>query len=196
MVDLARAGDAGQQDHPLIEFAQLFHDRRQIELGEVGNEVVHAPGDHAHVPLLLQEIDAESPVLAVDFDGVGEVDAAGFVEDLPPCARRASAGRAAPSRRRRSARDSSAAASRCTRTIRRPAHLQVQVAPFQLHQRAKELVDFQIRPSWRERCSIAGIARLRRRLTVRMFLTHAIVLDTGSDATSQLASAASCRIPR
>ena len=84
MVDLARAGDAGQQHHPLIVFAQLLDDRRQVELGEVGNAAVDAPGDHAHVSLLLQEIDAESPELAVDVDGVGEIDAAGFVEDFPP----------------------------------------------------------------------------------------------------------------
>ena len=52
---------------------------------EVGNEIVHAPSHHADVPQLLQHVDAESPVGAVDIDDVGKVAAAGFVEDfLPP----------------------------------------------------------------------------------------------------------------
>ena len=99
------------------------------------------------LPLLLQEIHAESPHVAVDFDGVGEVDAAGFVENLPP-----------PLVQQRGAKPhhfgvvDRPAVHRPQRSvhanIRRPADFQMQIAPFQLHQRAEQLVDFQIRIAW------------------------------------------------
>ena len=108
----ARAGDAGQQHHPLIVFAKLLDDRRQIELGEVGNAAVDAAGDHAHVSLLLHEIDAESPQFAIDIGGVREIDAAGFVEDFLPALIHKRQAEPHRSRRSRSARGSSAAATR------------------------------------------------------------------------------------
>ena len=58
---LARTGDAGQQDHALVELAESFDDRRQVEALEVGNPVVHPAGDQADVPELLQHVHAESP---------------------------------------------------------------------------------------------------------------------------------------
>ena len=70
-------------------------DRRQIQPGEVGNPVVYAAGDQADMPKLLEHVDAESPLGAFDVDDVGEVGAAGFVEESLPALvehREASAG--------------------------------------------------------------------------------------------------------
>ena len=52
---LARAGDAGQQDHALVELAQVVQDRRAGQSrSKSGITVVHPPGDQPHVPHLLQ----------------------------------------------------------------------------------------------------------------------------------------------
>ena len=133
---------------------KFFDDRRQVELGEVGNEAVDPPGDQPNVTLLLQEIDAEPPGIAVDVDHVGEVDAAGFVEDLlPPRVENRLAephdfgvvDRAAVHRPQR-AMDAH---------IRGPADLEMQIASFQFDHGPKQLVDFQLVPSLKKRCSIA-----------------------------------------
>ena len=46
-----------------------------------GTKLFTRPGHHSHVAQLLQHIDAETPQLAVDVDGVGKVGPAGLVEN-------------------------------------------------------------------------------------------------------------------
>ncbi len=80
---LAGTGHAGQQDHSLIELAEFLDYRREVEALEVGNEVVHEPGDQPEVSELLQQIDAEPPYFAVAFHGIREVRAAIPFENRP-----------------------------------------------------------------------------------------------------------------
>src|SRR5262249_26232366 len=53
---LAGTGDAGKQHHALIVMAKLFDRGRQKEALEVGDNAIHAPGNHADVAKLLQQV--------------------------------------------------------------------------------------------------------------------------------------------
>src|SRR5207248_5608749 len=77
---LAAAGDAGQDDHPLVEVAQLLDGRGQAELLEAGDIGVDAAGDETEPATLVEEVDAEAALVVAD--DVGVVDAAGLLEGL------------------------------------------------------------------------------------------------------------------
>ena len=80
---LARAGDAGEDDDPLLVLGQLGHDRRQAELLEVGDRVVDPPCDEAEPASGLEEVDAEPGLQVAVEDDVGEVGAPFILKDLP-----------------------------------------------------------------------------------------------------------------
>ncbi len=80
---LARARHAGEEHHALIEHAEPLDALRQEEALEVGDRVVDAAGDHAHRPLLREQIHAESPLHAIHHARVREVDAPLLLEDPP-----------------------------------------------------------------------------------------------------------------
>ena len=83
VVDLPRAGDAGQEDDPLVVAGDLAEDRWQAQALEVGDRRVDAAGDQAEAAALREQVDAEPGLIAVGLeDDVGEVDAAGLLEDL------------------------------------------------------------------------------------------------------------------
>ncbi len=83
VVDLPRAGDARQDDDALVVAGDLAQDRRQPEPLEVGDRGIDAAGDQAEPAALLEQVDAEPGLVAVGLeDDVGEVDAAGVLEDV------------------------------------------------------------------------------------------------------------------
>ena len=127
---------------PWSNLHRLDHDRRQVQPFEVGDPVVHAASDQAHVAHLLQQVDAEPPADAVDFHGVREVGPAGLVINLAVAL--VEHGNEQPHHFLVIDR---AAVQRPQRAVDahvgRAVDLQVQVAPFELDQRAKQLVDFQ-----------------------------------------------------
>ena len=112
---------------------------------EGGNLVFHATGDQAHVPHLLQNVDAESPLLFLVLQHVGEVDAAVFLEDSLPPFLHADHGEDQPDhflvvhqpavQRPQNAIDAH---------VRRKADLQVQVASAEFDHGPKQLIDFQL----------------------------------------------------
>ena len=51
---LTGAGDAGQQNHPLVELAKIDHRRWQVQSLEVGNPIADATCDQTNVPQLLE----------------------------------------------------------------------------------------------------------------------------------------------
>ncbi len=112
---LARAGHARQQDHPLVELAELFEDRRQVQPGEVGDLVVHPPGDQAHVAHLLEDVDAESPASC-------RPRRATWAKSTPPSRSKISAAGPSAAARSRSARRASASISSSSmrRAVQRP----------------------------------------------------------------------------
>ena len=79
---LSRTGHARQQHHSLIEMAEGFDDRRQIETFEIGNPIAHAPRNQSDLAKLLQHIDAKPPGLAVDVTGMRKVGAPFLLEDF------------------------------------------------------------------------------------------------------------------
>ena len=82
LVDLPEPVTPGQDHDPLIVAGDLAHDRRQPQPLEVGNRRVHAAGDQAQPPALLEQVDAEPRLIAVGLeDDVREVDAAGLFQD-------------------------------------------------------------------------------------------------------------------
>ena len=71
---LARAGDAGQDDHPLVVLTDLGQDRREMEVLEVGDLVVRPRGPPGRAAHLLEQVDAEPGLVVAVEDDVGEVD--------------------------------------------------------------------------------------------------------------------------
>ena len=126
----------------MIEFAQLLHDRRQVQALKVGNEIVYPPGHHADVPQLLQHVHAEPPVRAVDIHDMGKVTPTGFVENLlPPIVEHIEDD---PHHFFIFDRRTTQRAQRALHAhIWRFADFQVQVAAFELHQSLEQLIDFQ-----------------------------------------------------
>jgi len=84
---LARTGDSRQQHHPLVEVAQRFHHRGEVQPFEVGNASLDLTGNHAGVPHLNQEVHAETPgllhsLVVVVFDDMGKVGSPFSIENL------------------------------------------------------------------------------------------------------------------
>lgn len=75
------AGDAGEEHHSLIVFAEAFHGGREEEAFEVGDMVIDASSHHPDFAELFQHIHAEPPADAIDIDDVGEVGSTFFFED-------------------------------------------------------------------------------------------------------------------
>ena len=139
----ARARDAGEQHQALVEIAQPFHGWRQIETLEIGNEVVDSPGDQADVAQLREHVHAEPPGRAVDFAGIGEVDAALFAKNsLPACVEHR---RQQPDHFRGVDRVSIEGPQLALGAHDgRAADAHVQIAAFQLDDGLKDLVDLQL----------------------------------------------------
>ena len=143
---LARAGNARQEDHPLVELAQLG--QRSAE-----GRGARSRGSRCS--------PAAPPARCAPSAARRSRGTASACRRCPACgrsrprrprrrsvsaapARRSSGRSAAPSPRRRSAPRFSGRSVPLTRTIRRTADFQVQIAPFELHQRAEKLVDLQL----------------------------------------------------
>ena len=141
---LAGTGHARQQDHSLIELAEFLHYRREMKAREVGNDVVHEPGDQPEASELLQQIDAEPPFFAVAFHGIREVRAAIPLENrLGPLVQQGHAKAAhllavdrSPVQRPQRAADANTG---------RKTDPQVQIASTKLDQRDEQPVDLQYR---------------------------------------------------
>ena len=109
---------------------------------EIGDDVVDAAGHQPDFAHLLQHVDAEPPLDAVHVHHVGEVAAAVFVKDLAGAV--VHHGKQQPHHFfgiHRAAIERPQLAP--DPHHRRAADLHVQVAAFQLHQCAEELVDLQ-----------------------------------------------------
>ena len=69
---LPAPGHAGQNDHALVEVAELLDRSREAELLEGGNCGIHSPSNDAQVAALLKDVDAKTAfVLADDMSEVG-----------------------------------------------------------------------------------------------------------------------------
>ena len=89
----------GQDDDSLVVLGDLGQDRREVEIFEAGDLVVHPPRHQAEPAALLEQVDAKPGLeLAVE-DDVGEVDAPFLVEDAPLAGREQRDTSAVPCRR-------------------------------------------------------------------------------------------------
>ena len=79
---LAASRDAREQDHALVELAELLHDRREKEALEVGDRALDFSRDHAGIAHLHQHVHAETPRLAVVHNDIRKVAAPRFVVNL------------------------------------------------------------------------------------------------------------------
>ena len=140
---LAGPGDACQQHHSLVKVAQLFDRGRQMEARKIGNEVVDAAGNETDLAHLLQHVHAEPPAFPVDIDHIREVATAVLVKDLP---------RSVVHHRKQQPdhflRIDGSPIERPQLASnphhRRAENLHVQIAAFELDERAEILVDLQL----------------------------------------------------
>jgi len=109
---------------------------RQEQTLEVRDLVADAAGDEAHAAVLLQKIDAEAALGAINVAHMRKVRPAFVRRKSAGSGRSSSARDIRPSRAAPQA-DDSAVSVIADAHARRLAHLQVQVAPFQLDERAK-----------------------------------------------------------
>jgi hypothetical protein len=140
---LARASHTCQQDHSLVVLAEVFHDRRQMQPGKVGNPVADASSHQTDLAHLGQHVDTEPPHLAVVIDRIGKVGAALLVKDrsMPLVHHR----KQQPTHLLHVDRSAVELLELAVDAHdRRLANLHVQVTALQLHTCAKILVDLQL----------------------------------------------------
>src|SRR5947208_5872456 len=77
---LPAPGHAGQNDHALVEVAELLDRSREAELLEGGNRGIHSPGHDAQVAALLKDVDPKTAFVLAD--DMSEVRPSCLFQDL------------------------------------------------------------------------------------------------------------------